>query len=108
NLKSFRHRTRELLALACMEVEASLRAVLRASGSFSGRDRFNMNDYVRACEPLCLREFQVTLRRHPNVGPLRPFQSWDIKQPTASLPWYDAYNATKHDRETALDRATLE
>jgi hypothetical protein len=108
NLNVFGHRTRELLALACMEVEASLRAVLRATTSASGRDRFTTKDYVRVCDPLCLREFQVGLRRHPTVPPLRPFQSWDPAQPTASLPWYDAYNATKHDRETALDRATLE
>jgi hypothetical protein len=28
--------------------------------------------------------------------------------PTASLSWYDAYNAVKHDRESNFHRSTLE
>jgi hypothetical protein len=36
-----------------------------------------------------------------------PFASWNVGNPTASLPWYDAYNAVKHDRERNLGRATM-
>ena len=33
--------------------------------------------------------------------------SWSAAQPTKSLPWYDAYNKTKHDRSLHFAEATL-
>jgi hypothetical protein len=37
-----------------------------------------------------------------------PFDDWDASAPTQTLRFYDAYNATKHDRVGAFARATLE
>lgn len=38
---------------------------------------------------------------------LEPFSQWNKVQPTQSLPWYDAYNKVKHDREGNFRLAQL-
>jgi hypothetical protein len=109
NLQTFSHRTRELLILSCTEVEASLRAELKAwDPNLGTRDRLNTNAYYRVCDPLHLREYRAELRHFSSVPAFEPFVNWDLARPTTSLPWYHAYNAVKHDRETALHRATLQ
>jgi hypothetical protein len=54
-----------------------------------------------------LDEYQLELVSHPDYGPIAPFVGWVAGSATKSLPWYEAYNATKHDRESCLDRATI-
>jgi hypothetical protein len=55
-----------------------------------------------------LAEWEVRLRDYPGVPALAPFAGWVAARPTDSLSWYDAYNATKHDRESQFARATLD
>jgi len=57
-----------------------------------------------------LDEWGFILRNYPKTYPneIYPFKRWDQASPTKSLLWYDAYNATKHDREDNLDKATFE
>ena len=43
----------------------------------------------------------------PWIKPVAPFNSWDERSATQTLPWYDAYNAAKRDRESELKRASL-
>ncbi|MDB5531831.1 MAG: hypothetical protein JWO28_146 [Hyphomicrobiales bacterium] len=107
NLDAFSHMTREFLILSCTEVETSLRSVLIASDPAKADQRLTTNDYVRLCDPLFLREYETTLRHYQSIPKFRPFLNWDTAKPTASLPWYDAYNAVKHDRESQLHRATF-
>lgn len=38
----------------------------------------------------------------------RPFELWEAGDSTQTLPWYAAYNAVKHDRETEFSQARLE
>ncbi len=38
---------------------------------------------------------------------MSPFVGWSNANPTQTLPWYEDYNAVKHDREGALHMATL-
>lgn len=41
----------------------------------------------------------------------KPFESWRLNAASSnphSLSWYTAYNATKHNRATALNEASLE
>jgi hypothetical protein len=52
--------------------------------------------------------YKVKLIRYPDLPECIPFWGWDPAKPTQSLPWYDAYNSVKHDREGAFARATLE
>ncbi|MCC6525654.1 MAG: hypothetical protein IT373_23595 [Polyangiaceae bacterium] len=108
NDNCFGQATRQLIVLACTEVEAGLRAALRANDtSVSADRRLSMNDYVRLRDPMRLGEWSVALVLHPGYPTIRPFESWNSATPTQSLEWYDAYNAIKHDRESAISRASL-
>jgi len=105
NNASFGHKIREVLLLACMEVEAGWVAVLRTNGVL--QDRYSTNDYVKLLPAMRLDEWRVRLFGWPGYPALSPFSGWNSTNPTRSLPWYDAYNATKHDREQKFSRATL-
>ena len=106
NLSAFGHRIRDVLVLACMEVESAWSAVLHANGF--QKDRLTTNDYVKLCGPMLLSDFTILSSQFPIIEPFRPFSGWDDAQPTESLPWYSAYNSTKHDRERNFQHATLE
>jgi len=102
----FGHELRQLLILACTEVESAWQSVLRAN-AYPG-DRWTTRDYVKLLAPMRLDHFAVRLVEAPAYGEIRPFRDWSAANPTASLPWYGAYNATKHNREAELNCATLD
>jgi hypothetical protein len=106
NAQAYGHANRQLLMLAAAEVESAWKAVLRANGNAAAR--LTTNDYVRLHAAMRLDAYQVRLIDHPDWPIMRPFQGWSPSQPTQSLPWYSAYNDTKHDREGRLHLATLE
>jgi len=101
----FGHELRQLLILASTEVESSWRAVLAANSYPAGR--WSTHDYVKLLGPMKLDQYVVRLASHPGYGDIVPFAGWDSSNATRSLDWYDAYNATKHNREEELHRATL-
>jgi len=105
NLGAFGGSIRNLLILACTECEAQWRGVLSANGAASKRP--TTDHFVRLCEPMRLREYGVRFRHFPWLRAVRPFSGWDAAAPTRSLPWYDDYNAAKHDRESNFNKATL-
>jgi hypothetical protein len=45
---------------------------------------------------------------YPNLRTFSPFSKWNASAATKSIPWYDAYNQTKHNRERDFGVATLE
>lgn len=94
---TYGHEIRNLLILASTEVEAHWRGVLIANGY--QKARFSTKDYVLLKEAMKLGEYGISL----------PYYPWlpTIKPPTQDLPWYDAYNAVKHDREQNFSCATL-
>lgn len=104
-LKSHGHKIRELLLLACTELESYWLHYLRLAGYRV--DRYTTSDYVRLCDKLHLREYQVTFSSHPYEIPLSPFANWSETKPSESLDWYDAYNKTKHDKRSHFNEATL-
>ena len=114
--KVYGHRIREILLLACMEVESAWTAILRAnqyerqdkSGNTLPESLWKTSDYVKLQAPLKLEEFAVSFRRYPEWPKFHPFKSWNTTRPTKSIPWYDAYNQTKHNRESAFDVAQLQ
>ncbi len=56
-----------------------------------------------------LGEYAVQLPFYPWLPPIAPFRGWKPSgTPTRDLPWYDAYNAVKHNREEEFARGTLE
>ena len=106
NNQAYGHKIRELLTIACTEVEYLLLQILKDNGYKS--TRFNTNDYVKVLPVLKLNEFSVKLKMHPSIGNFSPFKSWDQNNPTQSLSWYSAYNNAKHDRGGNFHCATLE
>lgn len=107
-LKAYSHKTRELLILACTEVENIWKQYMDIAGEQPSGANFNTNDYVKLLKPLSLSEFEVSLKPYNAVNPFEPFGCWDATRPTQSITWYDAYNKTKHDRNSHFKEATLE
>jgi hypothetical protein len=106
NLEAYGHDIRNVLILACAEVESHWRAVLKANGARKGR--WTTRNYVELADAMKFNEFAVSFPDYPRIEPIAPFTNWDKHKPTETLPWYDAYNAAKHDRESEFERATLQ
>jgi hypothetical protein len=104
---------RNALLLAATEVESQCKGILKANG-YPDSGRMTTTDYVKVCAPMRLGEYSVRLHRHGDYPEIWPFKGWVPSTgvpgigPTSSLPWYGAYNETKHDREQYFDRATFE
>jgi len=107
-LMSYGHKTRELLILACMEVENFWGQYMSIANTASAGRGFSTNDYIKLLRPLHLVEYQVRFKLINGGYSFQPFNSWNSTNPTQSLTWYDAYNKTKHNRELHFSSATLE
>jgi hypothetical protein len=107
SLNAFGQKTRELLILACTEVEAQWKYYLDKAGITPTGQGFRTSDYVRLKSPLFLSDYEISFPRHPSVTPIRPFVDWDAALPTQSLQWYRQYNETKHDGLNHLSSATI-
>jgi hypothetical protein len=108
NLKCYGHRFRELLILACTEAEAAWKGILVANTPPSTVKNANTKLYVKLNEPMKLAHWEVALRDYPEFPALTPFSLWNADKATTTLPWYAAYNATKHDRQASFGQASLE
>ncbi|CAH0356985.1 hypothetical protein SPH9361_04634 [Sphingobium sp. CECT 9361] len=104
NMQAYGNDIRNLLILAAMEVEAQWKGILRANGKTGEKT----SDYVALLPAMKLDQYRVTLPEFPWLTAVAPFRTWDAGAPSKSLEWYNAYNATKHDREVAFGEATLE
>jgi len=113
NVNTSGHRVRELLILACTEVETLWKDVLRENGYI--KERYTTNDYIKVRDILKLDQFRVSLRRYPDYAIHPPFAGWSESSPTKTLGqdgaadtgWYEAYNQTKHDRSKHLCTASF-
>lgn len=107
-LAAYGHKSRELLILACTEVENNWAQYMKRANQAPCIRNYTTQDYVRLHKALFLDEFEIALPLYPTILPIRPFLGWDEASPTQSLSWYDAYNKTKHDRGTYFGLATVE
>lgn len=115
NRTAYGHEIRQLLILACTEVEAQCKAVLRenhytrknSKGGLVGEKYWRLDDFFRTARPLRLAGWNLKVRGHPTFPVLDPFAPWGTGT-YAPLPWYSAYNAVKHDREREFAEASLE
>lgn len=99
---------REHLMHACTEVEASWTGILRAN-EYAGSGYWTTRDYFKLRDPMRLHEYSARLIFKPESR-FAPFENWANENglgPTETIPWYDAYNESKHDREANLDKASL-
>ena len=108
SLTAHSHKARELLILACTEVEAQWKHHVQRGGLTAQQYGFTTNDYVKLLTPLHLAEYEITLPRYKEIPPTRPFLGWStVPGPTQTLPWYDAYNKTKHDARAQFSAASV-
>lgn len=109
NLNTYGHEIRNLLILACTDVELHWRNILIANGykRKSGDTRFTTKNYVLLLKPMKLDQYVVNLNYYPWMQEIAPFACWSQDQESKSLHWYAAYNQVKHDREGQFKEATL-
>ena len=106
-LNVYGHKPRELLILACTEVENQWHEYMKENEVVANRRKYTTQDYVRLRDPLHLTEFKLQLKPYSAIGDIFPFLGWDNYSPTQSLRWYNAYNLTKHDRNQHFNQATV-
>ncbi len=106
NFQVYGHEIRNLLIIAATEVEAQWKGVLQANGA-QAETRI---DYVKLSPAMKLPDYEVAIPWFPWLESIKPFVGWvpTAKGEKQCLPWYDAYNAVKHDRENAFHQGTLE
>jgi len=105
NLCCYSYRIHELLLRACVEVEANCKAILTENGYTKSGD-MNMKDYRKINVSHRLASYELKMPFwHGTHSIRRPFSQWGVG---GKLSWYEAYNATKHDRHESFERATLE
>ena len=105
NLSCYSYRIHALLLRACVEVEANCKAILKENGYTKAGD-MNMGHYKKINTTHRLSSYQVKVPYWSGTRDIRsPYSAWSTG---GSLPWYDAYNVTKHDRHAGFKEATFE
>ncbi|MGE7776583.1 hypothetical protein ACQKLP_17785 [Chitinophaga sp. NPDC101104] len=106
-LSAYSHKTRELLLLACTELESYWRTYMDKVYGVFATSRYTTNDYIKLLPKLHLKDFEFGLTAFPSFPAEVPFGLWTSSSPTGSLPWYDSYNKIKHDKIGNFHLATL-
>ncbi|MBL3567098.1 hypothetical protein JMM59_19085, partial [Rhodovulum sulfidophilum] len=112
---AYSHRIHALLMRACIEIEANFKAIL-TENTFSPAPKrsLNINDYRKVDVTHHLSSYEVMLPIWNGANKLiKPFEPWKAGRglrhiPGLSLQWYQAYNASKHDRQNEFKKANLE
>jgi hypothetical protein len=105
NLSCYSYRIHALLLRTCVEVEANCKAILKENG-YVKRSEMNINDYKKINTTHRLSSYQVKIPIWNGAENIRsPFLPWASGN---ILPWYRAYNTTKHDRHEKIEEATFE
>ncbi|HED3065052.1 TPA: hypothetical protein R4057_002005 [Kluyvera ascorbata] len=99
------HKLRELLILTCTAVESYWLSYLKDAAP--SIERPTTRDYVKLKDILLLGIYKIKFVSHPFILEFSPFDLWSQDAPTRTLPWYDAYNQTKHDSVTNFNKADL-
>lgn len=109
NLSSYGHEIANVLMLACTEVEAHWKNVLKANRyRTTGKyDNLTTGDYIKLLAAMRLNEYEVRFNYYPWLDDFSPFAAWSMPETSKSLRWYRAYNNVKHDREGHFPEATL-
>ncbi len=106
NFSAFGHNIRNLLILACTEIESQFRGILKENGC--SKKTYNTKDFVKLLDPLRLDSYRMKLVYYPWINSIRPFLNWGNEKPTESLKWYYNYNAVKHNRAGEFNKGTLQ
>lgn len=105
NLSCYSYRIHALLLRTCVEVEANCKAILKENG-YSIPRNMDMRDYKKINTTHRLSSYQVRIPYWNGMKDIRtPFSAWSNGD---ALPWYQAYNTTKHNRLAEFEEATFE
>jgi hypothetical protein len=102
NFKAYGHEIRNVLILACTELESQWKAILGAHKAPAE----NTMHYVKLCSAMKLAEYAVEFPYYPWMTERGPFVGW--QHGTKDLPWYGAYNGVKHNRDSNFHQASLD
>jgi len=87
-----------------------LKQIVRQYSRHNGYSKpvnFNITDYFKINKASKLHEYKVILNIwHPQKKILQPFSTWNGLT-YIPLPWYQAYNNVKHDRNINFKNASL-
>jgi hypothetical protein len=112
----YSYRIHALFMRTCIEVEANFKAILEENLFTPPTNRsLNMTDYRKVDASHHLSSYEVMLPIWNDAPPIfKPFYAWKsvrgLNMPSAlrvSLPWYQAYNASKHDRQDEFKKANF-
>ena len=98
------HTIRNIIILACTELDARMQDILANNGVNPNRKYFEMKDYFKLKDPLKLDEYKLSFYRYGDLGTFSPFSTWEND---GQLYWYQAYNHIKHNREKHFAEAKL-
>ena len=113
NLDTFSYRIHELLMRTCIEVEANFKAILRENefnpvdkkGKPRPENKWTIHDYRKVNKTHHLSSYRVHIPIWDGTESVfQPFGEWSTSQ---DLSWYQAYNKSKHDRQTAFRQASF-
>jgi hypothetical protein len=120
--KAYSYRIHALLMRTCIEVEANFKAILAENTFTKPQKSLNIRHYRRIDATHHLSSYEVVLPIWNGTPPvLKPFGPWKAYrgQPlplntdgnpddsVVSVPWYQAYNASKHDRHHEFKQANF-
>lgn len=111
--KTFSYRIHALLMRTCIEIEANFQAIFQAH-SFKPRERLNIREYRRIDVTHHLSSYEVKLpmwngspRTWKPFEPWHPYRGKTAPKNIRFLEWYQAYNASKHNRQNEFRTANL-
>lgn len=107
SVSTYSYRIHELLMRTCIEIEANFKAIL-SENKFTPdpKKKVNIDVYKKVNKTHHLSSYQVVLPIWNGASRIwKPFEQWKFDK---ALPWYQAYNASKHDRQEHFKKANLE
>jgi len=114
-LSVFSYRIHALLMRTCIEIEANFKAIFNENKFTPPQRRhIDMRDFRKIDVTHHLSSYEISLPIwHGKAKIFKPFQPWFLMRGKPSnnvvkLPWYDAYNVSKHDRHEQFKKASFE
>ena len=102
-------RIHSLYMRVCMEIESNFKLILSENG-YERDGNWNIGDYKKLQKTHHLSEYEIEIPIWDGNNKTRtPFAAWKNAawKNNAPLPWYQAYNKSKHERQTEFKAANL-
>lgn len=105
NYKSYGHSIRNIIFLACTEIDSMMKNALVKNGYCKQENRCSIIDYRILNEALRLSEYELKFTDFEQFGSICPFEEWNNNDWKVS--WYSDYNNIKHKRFECYEEANL-